>query len=53
MNNMRLYARWKQMGCHKLKSPNESDYEFYQQGEIFTRWIFNYKTLHAPWDLSE
>ncbi|AKG29063.1 hypothetical protein ZV79_160 [Salmonella enterica subsp. enterica serovar Typhimurium] len=56
MNNKAPYARWKQMGdVIKLKSPNgESDYKFYQQGEILsTWWIFNYKTLHALVDLSE
>ncbi|EAM6460678.1 hypothetical protein CRQ38_00540 [Salmonella enterica] len=56
MNNKAPYARWKPMGdVIKLKSPNgESDYEFYQQGEILsTWWIFNYKTLHALVDLSE
>ncbi|AGX12893.1 hypothetical protein ACS428_12865 [Salmonella enterica] len=38
MNNKAPYARWKQMGdVIKLKSPNsESDYKFYQQGEILS-----------------
>ncbi|EBS7634103.1 hypothetical protein CDR68_09890 [Salmonella enterica] len=50
------YARWKKTAdVIKMNSPNgESDYEFYQDGHIRSDWwIFDYKTLHAPVDLSE